>query len=347
MRYKKVIALGLCMMMLMLALCACDKKIFITVGLKDSEAFKLSGQPCTMSEMMLVLMTEKSRYESDLGDGIWLSAGSSDSATLEDDIKQKVKNEMVELKTIVAFADKKNIKLSDEEKLNLTAAATEYMSTLSDDVKTALNVSLSDVENLYTSFYKVEKVYDKITQDVVVEISDEEARVIEVNYIFIATCRLDADNNKLPFSENELAAANAKAEKVKELVAKGSDFVSLVKDYSDSTEYERVFSRGQLIEDIEEVAFQLEVGEVSDIITTEDGYYFIKCVDDYLENETAANKAKMEDNIKKTTYEEVYNPFKAEQTLEFNNKIWNALELADYSDIDTLKLYEIYNKHMN
>ena len=251
MRYKKVIALGLCMMMLMLALCACDKKIFITVGLKDSEAFKLSGQPCTMSEMMLVLMTEKSRYESDLGDGIWLSAGSSDSATLEDDIKQKVKNEMVELKTIVAFADKKNIKLSDEEKLNLTAAATEYMSTLSDDVKTALNVSLSDVENLYTSFYKVEKVYDKITQDVVVEISDEEARVIEVNYIFIATCRLDADNNKLPFSENELAASNAKAEKVKELVAKDlSEILSvsyedMYKHVSKKTSIERVHPEGR------------------------------------------------------------------------------------------------------
>lgn len=331
----------------MLALCACDKKIFITVGLKDSEAFKLSGQPCTMPEMMLVLMTEKSRYESDLGDGIWLSAGADESKTLEDDIKLKVKNEMVELKTIVAFADKKNIKLSDEEKINLTAAATEYMATLSDDIKTTLNVSLSDVEDLYTSFYKVEKVYDKITQDVVVEISDEEARVIEANYIFIATCRLDADNQKLPFSENELAAAKAKAEKVKELVAKGSDFVSLVKDYSDSTEYERVFSRGQLIEDIENVAFELETGEVSDIITTEDGYYFIKCVDDYLENETATNKARMEDEIKKTAYDEAYNPFKAEQTLEFNNKIWNEIKLADYNDIDTLELYEIYNKYMN
>ncbi len=347
MKLKKLIALGLCMVITLLSLCSCDKKIFITVGLKDTEAFKLSGEACTMSEMMLVLMTEKSRYESDLGEGIWLSEGSSDATTLEDDIKQKVKNEMVELKTIVAFANKQNVKLTEEEQLNITAAATEYMSTLSEDVIAAMNVTLSDVESLYTSFYKVEKVYEKITEDVQVEISDEEARVIEVNFIFIATCRLDADNQKIAFSDNELTAANEKADEVKALIEKGSDFVTIAKEYSDNTEYQRVFARGQLLEAIEDVAFQLEVGQTSDIITTDDGYYFINCVDDYLESETASNKAQMEDDIKKTTYDEIYNPFKEEQNLEFNNKIWDSLKLSDYSDVDTLALYETYNKYMN
>lgn len=347
MRYRKVLALGLCIIMMLLSLCACDKKIFITVGLKDTEIFKLSGEACTMSEMMLVLMTEKSRYESDLGEGIWLSEGSSDATTLEDDIKQKVKNEMVELKTIVAFADNQKIQLTEEEKLSITAAATEYMATLNDEAIAAMNVSLADVESLYTSFYKVEKVYNKITDGVEVEISDEEARVIEVNYIFIATCRLDADNQKIELSENELAAADAKVATVKSLIEKGSDFLSIAKEYSDSAEYQRVFSRGQLLEAIENVAFDLEIGETSDAISTDDGYYFIKCIDDYLEAETASNKEQMEDDIKKTTYDELYNPFKAEQTLEFNKKIWDNLKLSDYSDIDTLALYETYNKYMN
>ena len=347
MKVKKLIALSLGIMMMILSLCACDKKIFITVGLKDSEIFKLSGEPCTMAEMMLVLMTEKSRYEADLGEGIWLAGGATEGATLEDDIKQKVKNEMVELKTIDAFARKQKIELSDEEKANIKSAAKEYMDSLSEETVQGMNVTLKDVESLYTSFYMVEKVYEKITADVSVEISDEEARVIEVNYIFIATCRLDADNQKIEFSENELAQAKAKSEDVQALIEKGSDFAVLAEQYSDSTSYSRVFGRGEMIEAFEEAAFKLEAGQTSEVIETEDGYYYIKCIDDYLEDETAAKKAKMADDVKKTAYDDLYNPFKEKQTLEFNNKIWNSLYLKDYGEISTLTLYEIYNKYMN
>lgn len=334
----------LCILLAAAMLTACDKKIYITTGLKDTEAFKISGEACRLSEVLLVLMTEKSRYEEELGEEIWSALSQNETNTLEDEIKQKIKNEMIELKTISQFADNQNIVLSDDEKSSISNAATEYFATLSDEQKELLGVALEDIVSLYTSFYKAEKVYDKLTHDVEVEISDEEARVIEVNYIFVATCRLDENGNKVPYTDEEQNAAKEKLARIQELLNVGNDFVTLAEQYSDSKEHSRIFARGEMVESFEEKAFELKQGEISEAIKTDDGYYFIYCVSDYLKTETNDKKAEMENNARKDAYEAVYTPFKSEQTLEFNSKKWDNISLAEYDTVTTSQLYTIYNK---
>lgn len=344
---KRAVLILLSIMAVATMLLGCDKKIYITTGLKDTEAFKISGEACRLSEVLLVLMTEKSRYENELGKDIWSAVSENATNTLEDEIKLKVKNEMIELKRIHTFAENQNVALSEEEKSNISNAATEYFATLTDEQKTLLNVTLGDVESLYTSFYMAEKVYSKLTEDVKVEISDEEARVIEVNYIFIATCKLDENGNKIAYTDEELTAAKEKLAKIQELLNVGNDFVTLAEQYSESKEYSRVFARGEMVENFEKKAFELKQGETSQAIQTDDGYYFIYCVSDYLVSETNDKKTEMENNARKQAYEEAYTPFKNEQTLEFNNSQWDKITLAEYETVTTSQLYTIYNKWMN
>ena len=326
------------------AMVGCDKKIYITTGLKDSELFKISGEACRLSEVLLVLMTEKSRYEQELGNEIWISAAENAEKTLEDEIKQKVKNQMIELKSIQRFADNQKIVLNEDEKENIYNAAKDYYATLSDEQKTLLDVTYEDVESLYTSFYKAEKVYEKLTSDPKVEISDEEARVIEVNYIFVATCKIDENNNKIQYSDDELTIAKEKVSNIQQLLNVGNDFKVLAEQYSDSSEYTRVFARGEMVESFEQKAFELKPGEVSPAIYTDDGYYFIYCVSDYLKAETNAKKIEMENKIRKESYDNVYTPFKSEQTLEFNSDIWDSISLSDFQTVTTTELYNIYNR---
>lgn len=344
---KKIVALMLVILLGITFLVGCDKKIYITTGLKDNEIFKISGEKCGLGEILLVLMTEKSRYEEELGDDIWQSAAQTAQMTLEDEIKQKVKNQLIELKLIEGFADNQQITIAEEVRNSIKQAATEYMLTLTEEQKKLIGITVEDVENLYTSFYKSEKVYDKLTANIDIEISDEEARVIEVNYIFIATCKLDENNNKIPYTQDELVNVNTKVEEVKELLDKGNDFLNLATQYSDSKNVTRSFARGEMVEAFEKAAFELEVGETSQVVTTNDGYYFIYCVSDYLKDETELKKVEKEDNIRKAAYYETYNPYKAQQTLEYNDKVWNTIKLSNYKDIDTKELYSIYNKYMN
>lgn len=334
------------MIVFVVSFTGCDKKIYITTGLKDSEIFKISGEASRLSEVMLVLMTEKSRYEAELGTDIWNTMAESIGITLEDEIKHNVKNEMTELKIIAQFAKEQGIELSKEETESIKSAATEYFATLNEEQQKLLEVTVEDVQSLYTSFYMADKVYEKLTADAKVEVSDEEARVIEVNYIFVATCRLDENGNKIAFTEDEMKLAEEKLANLQSLLEVGNDFMVLAEQYSDSKSYNRIFARGEMVENFEIAAFNLSVGEISGAVKTDDGYYFIQCVSDYLKNETDAKKIEMENNIRKQAYLDVYEPFKAEQTFEFNDDVWNRIMLADYQVVKTTELYTIYNKWM-
>lgn len=344
---KKIIALFVSVVVCANILIGCDSKLYITTGLKDDELFKISGEECHLSEALLVLMTEKSRYEEELGAGIWQAAAGGTQENLAEEIKKNVKNEMIELKLIELFAENQGITVTEEEQKNLENAAKEYMATLTEEQISLLGVTAEDVESLYTSFYKAEKVYNKLTSDVKVEISDEEARVVEINYIFIATCKLDDENNKIQYTEEELEVANNKLAKVQELLDIGSDFVTVARQYSDSDVYSKIFARGETVEAFENISFALEEGETSDAVKTDDGYYFIYCVSDYLKEETNAKKLEKENDIQNAAYEELYNPYKSEQTLEFNDDIWEEIKFENYTLIDTMDLYTIYNNYMH
>lgn len=65
----------------------------------------------------------------------------------------------------------------------------------------------------------------------------------------------------------------------------GSDFDTLAKDYSEDSDSKEnggdlgFFVKGVMIEEIEDVAFSLNVGDISDVIKTEFGYHIIKLTD--------------------------------------------------------------------
>lgn len=341
---KRILSILVCFVLITGTLCGCDKKIYITTGLEDNQIFKLSGKPLNLSEMLLVLMTEKNRYEVDLGGGIWSNYGATDGSSLEDEIKSKVKAQVAELKTIELLAEKEKIVLSDTEKEMLKEASKEFYGTLLPEEIESLSVTEADVLNLYTSFFMADKVYEKLTEDVDVEISDEEARVIQFKYIMLTTFTTNENGEIVSMTEAEKAAQYEKVSEALNLLQGGSDFDTVANSYSESNVTDGNMSRTTAKEGIEKVAFSLKSGEISGILETEDGYYIILCVNDYLESETEKNKEALREAYKKEAYDNIYLPFEAEQTFEFNNKIWDGIKFENYSVVKTTLLYDIYNK---
>jgi peptidyl-prolyl cis-trans isomerase C len=96
-------------------------------------------------------------------------------------------------------------------------------------------------------------------------------------------------------SKDERAAALKKIQDIQKQV-KGGDFAELAKKYSeDPGSKERggdlgYFSRGDMVDPFEKAAFSLNVGQVSDIVTTDFGYHIIR-----LEERKAATKFTFDD----------------------------------------------------
>jgi len=74
------------------------------------------------------------------------------------------------------------------------------------------------------------------------------------------------------------------AKDLRKQLNRGADFVELAREYSECPSAENGgdldwFSRGQMVSEFEEVAFALEVNEISDVVETEFGYHIIKLTD--------------------------------------------------------------------
>ena len=327
-----------------LVLTGCGKDIKITTGLGENEIFKLSGNPEKLSEVLILLVNEKNKYEKNLGKDIWSRTFSDIS--LETEVKEQVKSTMIELSVIYRMAVRDDFSLKEDEQTVLAAAAKEYYDSLTETEKQQTGITETDILHLYEKMYLTDKYYESKTGGLAEEISDETARVMRVMYIYFKTGERDIRGEVTPYEPEVLDAVRQRAGEAAEKVAQNMDFYSLVQQYSDDDEYEAVFGRGTMEQAFEEAAFELTDGACSGLVETEGGIYLIKCIEDYLPSETEENKTAMQEQYRAEKFEEIYEPFLEKQELEFNNKVWKNISISNYTECDTISLYDVYYKQV-
>ncbi|MCB0745067.1 MAG: peptidylprolyl isomerase, partial [Ignavibacteriae bacterium] len=110
----------------------------------------------------------------------------------------------------------------------------------------------------------------------ILKVTDRRKRIpqIQASHILIS--------KKQEANDSSNAAALALAKDILERIKKGEDFATLAKEYSEDPGSKEVggdlgfFSRRQMVQPFDEAAFNLQVGEVSDIVETKFGYHIIK-----------------------------------------------------------------------
>lgn len=141
----------------------------------------------------------------------------------------------------------------------------------------------------------------------------------------------------------DTAKALEKIQDIKNKISNGEDFAELAKQYSDDKNSGvnggdlGFFSRRMMVKEFDEAAFNLKVGEVSDIIKTRYGFHLIKLTDVQDFPPFEKEKDKIRDLYKKTRYDSDYKVYisklKNELGFIFNNEVINLLA----SSSDTLK----------
>ena len=117
---------------------------------------------------------------------------------------------------------------------------------------------------------------------------------VRASHILIKPKTADADTQPTP---EEKATAKAKAEDLLKQIKEGADFAELAKANSDCPSSARggdlnFFGKGQMVAPFEKAAFEMEVGQVSDIVETRFGYHIIKVTDRTPASTTSFEQAK-------------------------------------------------------
>ena len=347
-RLKKAAAVCLSVFLCAAFLTACGGKwgtrVVFTTGLGKDDVFRIGDESCKLPELMVYLTTTQNQYENVYGDEIWKT--DLNGVTLEENVKETVLAKIAQIKTMYLLARDKGVELTEQEISQVDSAAEEYFSSLNETEVEQMGVSQETVRNLYRQYALADKVYQQIIRDINPEISDDEARTITVQHILIKTYTVDGDGRNVPYSEASRAEAYQKAQEVYALAADGEhDFEQLASQYSEDAAVTYSFGKGEMPQVFEDTAFQLETGQVSDVVETEYGYHIIKCISTFNREETDANKLKIVEQRRKEVFGQEYDAFVETLARKLNDKLWEQVTLIHEEQVTTDDFFDVYAKY--
>lgn len=275
------------------------------------------------AETMVIVTTERLRYEELYSEKIWNAAVDNRGTTFETVLLTQIHDFLKELKLMSLMASDQKISLSSREKELAKEAAETYMDALGEELSGQFGLEKKEIETLYTDYWLSEKLVDKLTDGMNLEVSDSEAKVITVSQI-------ECDDE---------ATAQEVLSKVQ---TEGTDFNSVAKAYSKDQEIKKQVFKGLKGSAYEEAAYGLEQGQISGVISDSGKYYILKCINDYDESATKIHKEQMLRDKKNQAFYSAYQSFKDEKELTGDPEIWRDLSISDSpkTKADFFKIYE-------
>lgn len=300
-----------------------NTEVIVSSGVGRNEVFKIKDEVCTVSEARVFLTNYQNIYATMYGVDLWKHKFKNNE--LEKYIKELTVSQMAQIMAMDFLAQEKEIALSEEEKEQVEEAAKVYYDSLNDAEKEYMQVSERDIEKLYSRYGLANKLYMHLTGDVNAEVSDDEARVMEAMQIYVQDKK--------------------KANEIEKQLKNGADFVSLAGMHNEAAEIEIAFGRKDVPKEVEEIVFSLEKEEVSGKIPVENGWYFMKCINNYNQELTDANKSVILEERRKEAFDDVYKNYLKELPSEFNEKVWKEVKVEKDKKITTDSFFKVYEKY--
>lgn len=323
-----------------------NKKVVLTTGFEKNEVFRIEDVSCMQPEIMVYLTNTQNQYEQVYGEGIWET--SVGDVTLEENVKDIVLAKIARIKTLNLMAEEYDVTLNDAEMNKVKVAADEYYDSLSETERETLGIDKALITSLYKECAIADKVCEAILADINPEVSDDEARIVTVEHIFMKTYMLDGTGKKVPYTDAMKQKVYNEMQDVLEKSKSGDySFKSLMDEYNEAELNTISFGKGEVDKAFEDAAFNMETNELSGIVEGEDGYYIIKCINTFDKEETDANKIKIVEQRREEAFYVEYESFVSTLTRDLNEKLWEDIGFIHDEEITTNSFFTIYDKYFS
>lgn len=304
--------------------CANKTKLVFTTGLSGNQLFKIGAETCTMPEAMIYLTTFYNQYADTYGQEMWnYDFG---GASLETHVKDVVLSKMAQIKIMNLMAEERGIVLSADEKSKIEAASEKYYEALSEKLIKQENISKEIVEKVYREYAVANKVYENITEAADMEISDDEARAVTVQQIYLQNPE--------------------KGQNILTRIKAGEDFATVAAEVSENKEIVKSYARNDVNVSFENILFSMDEGEVSDVIEMPEGCYIVKCISTMDYEATQANKLVLAEKRKQQAFSEAYTEIARNTHSQFRDHLWENLTLNEEIHKTEANFFEIYEEYV-
>ena len=312
------------------AACAAGLALFLLAGCGPREA-SMEGERAaeadyTQGQIMVIAATERNRYQNIYTSQLWQVEADPEGNTFEEVLKDQMGRFLVELATVDQMAQEQGVELTSQEEDSLKSLSQEYYAGLTQEDLDYMGVAQDEVYDLYCMYYRADKMVEEMTQGQNLEVSDAEAKVIEIQQI-----RLDTREE----AEEVLTLAQEE----------GADFASLGARYSTGSQLARSMEWSEEMDALGEAAFALEQDAVSGIVEQDGGYYILKCVNAYDQEATAVRKERLAQEKKSEAFSGIYEPYAAEHVVVLAADTWESVDFSLGEGCTTDNFFSLYQSY--
>lgn len=312
---------------ILIGLSGCSSPISIVSNRGEERVIQVGKQSVSRAELNIVLLEYEAMYTRNyaaaFSSDFW-NLDTGDGVLLKDYVKENVLwTELSELTGLNELAREQKVELTQQQKEAAQQAGKAYFSSLDTQQAEELYITEASCISLMEKYKLARILIEQMQQEADIEVSENEARVISVQQL-----RLDS------YSE---------AQQIYQEVSQGdSSWENIIAD----REVELVqAARGDYLQEIEDVIFSLDTGQLSEPIKVEGSYYLFYCVNAYLTGETEQNKSVLLNNYSYEAWSGATEEIFEKEGIKLNQWIWNQVtfEYQQASDVPTLReCFETY-----
>lgn len=297
--------------------------LYLSTGMKPTELAKIQGNIIYTFEAKVLMSDAKQQYESVFDSSVWTEE--IDGTTFEQYVKDQIRAKMIRVRCMNELAKDKGVVLSRDENLAVKNAADQYMFGLTDEQIEAMGVTNEHLLAMFTDFAIAQKLYDDMVSVMDIEISADDARVINIQYICSET--------------------RSDIESAKEMLDSGSSFYTVVNQYNTGDNYEYELKRGEMNEAFENAAFELKSGETSDVVEADGKYYLIKCTSDNDKMKTEVNQMTLLTQKQLEQFNKEFEEYESRIYVEWNDTQWEKMHISANESYD-VNFEEVFNEYL-
>lgn len=286
--------------------------------------FKVGQESCSQKDAKVILMNYQKEYSNLYGIDMWQHDYGQEQS-LEEYIKDLTLAQMAQVYTLDVIASEKGVDLSEDEQKKVAEAAKTYLDGLDESERDYVAVSEKQAEKLFERYVLAEKLYESLKTDVNQEVSDDEARVMQLKQIYTS------DASK---AQNYLAQLQA-----------GTDFETLAQTANEATSVDINVNRTTFPDEVTEKLFALTDGGITDVMEINDGYYIFYCSNAFDAELTEAHKTdvlekRMSDAVT-NTYSEYMNKLNSQE----NQDVWSQVTVDTSLKLESASFMEVYQQY--
>jgi len=294
-RKIRIAALSIAAVLLCISLSACSEVKLKTSAVKDA-FIQIEDATCSRAEAIFMLMEEKAVYEEGQNPAdFWEREIGSEN--MNDYVKDVVVDKLTRYTAAEVLSDRLGVYPSEEAKNKAGEDAVTSWTKISGLYNVdEYEITAADVNDLYLKKATYDAVYNKITTDAVADITEDSTRVMLADYVVIPA-----------------SAGEETAETIYKSIKEGAEF----SDACSAAGYQMLAEQ------------QIKRGEMSEVIVSKEGYYIMRCIDDKLLLESAANYNEVMANAKEAAFRDTYYEFSKESKMSFDSGYWKKIKISE------------------